>query len=112
IAPPPGTGLVAAYGFEDGAGTTAADASGNGNTGTLSGPAWTSSGRFGGALSFDGVDDWVTVADADSLDLTSGMTLEAWVNPSTPGGAWRAVLMKEQAANLCYALYADSDAKR
>ena len=34
-------------------------------------------------MSFDGVDDWVTVADSASLDLTSGMTLEAWVKPDT-----------------------------
>ena len=34
-APPPPTGLVAAYSFDEGSGTTAADASGNGNTGTI-----------------------------------------------------------------------------
>ena len=58
------TGLVAAYGFNETSGTTAADASGSGRTGTVSGAAWNASGRFGGALSFDGVNDWVTVADA------------------------------------------------
>src|SRR5256885_2275790 len=31
------TGLVAAYAFSEGAGTTVADASGNGNTGTING---------------------------------------------------------------------------
>jgi hypothetical protein len=35
------------------------------------------------ALSFDGVDDTVTVPDSGSLDLTTGLTLEAWVQPDT-----------------------------
>ena len=48
-------------------------------------PSWSAAGRFGSALSFDGVNDWVTVPDANSLDLSTGMTLEAWVRPSTAG---------------------------
>jgi hypothetical protein len=35
------------------------------------------------------------------------MTLEAWVNPSALGNAWRTVLMKEQSGNLVYDLYAN-----
>ena len=62
-------GLVAAYAFNETTGTTAADASGSGRTGTLSGATWIPSGRNGGALSFDGINDLVTVADAASLDL-------------------------------------------
>ena len=103
-AQPPG--LVAAYSFDQGSGTTAPDASGTGNTGTLTnGAAWSSTGKYGGAISFDGVNDSVTVADSASLDLTSGMTLEAWVRPSTTGWPYRTVLMKEQTGNLAYALY-------
>jgi len=38
------TGLVAAYGFDEGSGTTAFDSSGSGNTGTLqNSPAWVTS---------------------------------------------------------------------
>ncbi len=62
--------LVAAYGFEEGSGSTAADASGLGHTGQISGATWTSNGRFGNALQFDGVNDFVTVADSNYLDLT------------------------------------------
>jgi PKD repeat protein len=69
-------GLVAAYNFEEATGTTVVDASGKGNHGTISGAVWTTSGKYGKALSFDGVNDWVTIKDASSLDLTSGMTLE------------------------------------
>jgi DNA-binding beta-propeller fold protein YncE len=98
-------GLRAAYGFEEGAGSAAADASGNGNTGTLSGPAWTPAGRSGGALSFDGVNDLVTVPDANSLDLSGAMTVEAWVYPTASSG-WRTAVMKEAANDIAYALYA------
>jgi len=102
--PPPG--LVAAYGFEENTGTTVGDESGSGNTGTVSGAAWTAAGRFGNALSFDGVNDIVTVADANELDLTTGMTLEAWVRPTALGSPWRTALMKERQGSLSYALYA------
>ena len=93
------TGLVAAYGFDQGSGTTAADASGNANTGTLSGPTWNAAGRYGGALAFDGTNDWVTVPDNALLDLTSGMTIEAWVYATSVGG-WRTVLLKQTSNGL------------
>jgi hypothetical protein len=51
----------------------------------------------------------VTVADAPSLDLTTGMTLEAWVNPSVLSD-WETVLMKERTGNLSYAIYGRTDA--
>ena len=109
---PAPTGLVAAYGFDEASGLTATDRSPNGNTGTISGATRALAGRFGGALSFDGVNDWVTVADAASLDLTTGMTLEAWVRPSAAGTAWRTVLLKEQPGNLVYALYSNEGSNR
>jgi glucose/arabinose dehydrogenase len=102
------SGLVVAYGFNEGSGTVAADASGNSRTGTLSGATWITAGRFGNALSFDGVDDWVTVSDADALDLTTGMTLEAWVFPTVALSGWRAVIQKEQPGGVAYYLYASS----
>lgn len=97
--------LVAAYSFNEGTGTTAADASGSGNTATLANAAWTTGGKFGSALSFNGTNSWVTVNDSPSLDLTSGMTLEAWVNPTTLS-SWRSVLLKERPNGLSYSLYA------
>jgi Concanavalin A-like lectin/glucanases superfamily len=77
----PVSGLVAAYSFNEGAGSTAADASGNGHTGTIINAVWTKSGKYGNALVFNGHDALVTIADAAALHLTTGMTLEAWVNP-------------------------------
>lgn len=114
-------GLVAAYNFQEATGTVVVDESGKGNHGTLSCntnlnsactvTARTTSGKFGKALSFDGVDDWVTVNDSASLDLTNGMTLEAWVNPSATMSGWQSVITKEQPGGFgaVYYLAANSD---
>ena len=100
--------LVAAYGFDEGSGTTVADASGGSNTGSIDGATWAPAGRFGRALSFDG-NDWVTVADTAALGLRTGMTLEAWVRPMTDVPAdWRTVILKERTGGLAYSLYADT----
>ena len=100
------SGLVAAYSFDEGTGTTVADASGNGNTGTVSNTSWTASGKYGSALVFNGTSALVTIPDAASLRLTSGMTLELWVNPSTVTSAWRDLIYK---GNDNYYLEATSD---
>ena len=104
-------GLVAAYGFNEGAGTSVGDASGHGHTGVISGAAWTPLGRFGGALAFDGANDWITVGDSSLLDLTTGMTLEAWVFPTTSTGV-RDILIKEGTNVDIYNLYARNGAGR
>ena len=76
-------GLVAAYSFNEGSGTTLTDRAGHGHTGTLTGPTWTAAGRNGGGLTFDGTNDSVRINDHAELDLTTGMTLEAWVRPTS-----------------------------
>jgi len=72
--------LVGYWSFEEGSGDITNDQSGNGNTGYLrNGPAWVS-GKFGMALEFDGIDDYVEIYDAASLDITGeGITFMAWV---------------------------------
>src|SRR2546429_1107321 len=85
-------GLVAAYALDEGSGTTVADTSGNNNNGTISAATWTSAGRFGNALVFNGTSARVTVPNAASLQLTSGMTLEAWVFPTAAPTYWRAIV--------------------
>jgi hypothetical protein len=93
-APAPGGGLVAAYSFDEGGGTTVADASGNGNAGTIGSATWTTAGKNGGALAFNGTSARVRVNDAPSLDLSTAMTLAAWVRPSNVSGSWRDVIFK------------------
>lgn len=109
--PPSGTtaaGLVAAYAFDEASGTSLTDASGNGNTGTLgSGVTRTAQGRFGAALAFNGT-NMVTVSPSVSLNLTSAMTLEAWVLPTATFTQWATVVMKEQVGTFAYTLYAGS----
>ncbi|MFL5877789.1 MAG: LamG domain-containing protein, partial [Solirubrobacteraceae bacterium] len=98
-------GLVAAYGFNEGSGGTVADASGSGNGGTLSGTTW-ATGKYGGALSFNGSNSWVTIPDANSLDLNT-FTVSAFVKPAVTQSGWRTILLKEKPGALAYALYAN-----
>ena len=112
-APQP-AGLVLALGFDEAAGSTAIDSSPSARNGTIR-EALRVPGKFGRALSFDGFNDWVTVPDttASPFDLTTGMTIEAWVNPTMLSG-WECILMKERGivgeGLLSYALYAHDGA--
>ena len=98
---------MAEYGFDAGSGSTAADSSGSGNNGAITGATWAPAGKFGAALSFDG-GDVVNVPDSASLDLTTAMTLEAWVRPTALGTTWRTVVFKEQPGYYTYSLYAST----
>ena len=88
------SGLVAAYSFSEGTGATLADVSGNGNTGTITNATWTTSGKYGNALVFNGTTSRVTIADTAALHLSTGMTLEAWVRPSAAPSGWRDIIYK------------------
>ena len=65
--------------------THAYDFSASGNNGTISGATWTTSGKYGGALSFDGTDDYVDCGNDASLDITGDISVEAWINPIDSG---------------------------
>jgi len=77
------SGLVGWWKLDEGAGYNLIDSSGNGNTGVTNppppnGPAWVT-GRYGNALSFDGVNDYVDIDNNYGLDPTAEITVEAWV---------------------------------
>jgi len=73
---------VGIWTFDDGAGTTAADSSGNGLDGVLSGsPSW-ADGKFGGAISLPGAGDTVAIEGyADGIP-TEELTIVLWANVS------------------------------
>jgi hypothetical protein len=104
------SGLVAAYNFDETSGGTVFDRSVNALNGTITGATRTTAGHAGGALTFSGASNWVTVPDSGPLDVTR-MTLSAWVRPTTLSG-WRTVIMKETATGLAYGLYAHDNAPR
>jgi len=86
------TDLIGLWRFEEGSGTTTSDSSGSGNTGTLvNGPTWTT-GQLDGALSFDGVDDYI---DIGALNIQgSAMTLSAWFITDTLSGCGMRIAAK------------------
>ena len=91
------TAPVAAYGFEDtGASTFAGDSSAFGNTGTWSSGAARVAGRvrLRAVVRRRRTTSCASPTRA-SLDLATGMTLEAWVKPTATNG-WRTVILKER----------------
>ena len=67
-------GLVGYWAMDEGSGTNIYDGSGNNNNGTTSGATW-ANGKIGGALNFDGVDDYADVRDSATLDITNAITI-------------------------------------
>ncbi|MHC4117205.1 MAG: sugar-binding protein [Planctomycetota bacterium] len=82
-------GMVAWWKLDETAGRSAADSSGNDNTGKLVGdPKWLpSGGRFGGALQFDGVGDYVDCGRSAELDIANEITIAAWVKTNDSGNS-------------------------
>ena len=101
-------GLVAHGRSTRRAGRRPPDQSGHGNVGTLGNATRVTTGKFNGALSFNGTNASVSVPDSATLDLTTGMTLEAWVRPAVAGG-WRTAIAKDQPGNLAYGMYANTN---
>jgi hypothetical protein len=72
--------LIAHYPFEEGQGTTTADATGNGNDGTLnSGVEWVT-GYKGGGVRFDTAGERIVIGPLDPTARNNAMTLAAWIN--------------------------------
>jgi hypothetical protein len=78
--------LVAWYQFDEGWGTTAYDSARH-HTGTVYGATWTT-GKVGGALSFDGWENYVSADDDPELNITGDITIAAWVNFREGGLMW------------------------
>ncbi len=78
--------LVAWWTFDETEGDAASDSSGNDHGGTLvGGPQWQpAAGKTGGALAFDGVDDFIDCGQDKSLNLTEAVSVAAWIKLTGP----------------------------
>ncbi len=90
------TSFAAIWTLDEGAGDKVADMSGNGYDGAFASgePQWVK-GKFGMALDFDGVDDWVEMNDPvvkETVDFTMG----CWVNPGDTQKTWTNILSSHQ----------------
>lgn len=83
----PVNGLVHAYPFNEGSGTVAHDIIGYQDGILMSGANWTTSGKYGDAVIFDGNDDYVDLPD----DIVNGLTdfsISAWVYLNNATDTW------------------------
>jgi hypothetical protein len=106
------SGLVAAYGFDERRGRRVRDASGGGHGGRIKGARHVKVAHSGRALAFDGRNDVVKVRDADALDLSGAMTVEAWVRTTSRGRGWRTVVAKRRGKALSYGLFSSDRSGR
>ncbi len=112
-APRASAALVGYWQFNEGAGLTTADASGNGFTGTLTGsplPVWTTSkAGLTNALDFTPFNGYVTLGNPAALQLTGPMTLSAWTYQDTLGNNGRIVTKQGNSGARGWSLGVESD---
>ncbi len=75
--------------FDETNGVAAHEYTGNANDGALNNmdsPSCWTAGRMGRALSFDGVDDYVSVPAHGSLNIADKLTVEGWICPAALSG--------------------------
>ena len=72
----------------------ATDSSGSANNATLVGSPAFVAGQLGSALQLNGTSQYASVADAASLDLTTGLTLAAWIRPGVAVNTTQDVMKK------------------
>lgn len=80
------SGLVGYWHLDEGTATTTYDASGKSNIGTLTnGPTWQSGSncKAGACLSFDGINNYISIPSNSTLNPSSAITVEAWVKSAT-----------------------------
>ena len=84
--------IVASWNFDEGKGDVLHDVSGNGHDGKIFGARWTR-GKFGGALYFDGKDDYVLVPADPAFDLLEATSIEVWARLESIGKTHDRVLV-------------------
>jgi len=105
------SGLVASWKLDEMAGTTAADSSGHGFDGVLSGgPLWQpAGGQIDGALQFDGANDYIDCNNPAAFDIRDQITLTCWIKTPAFTRAWQALVTKgDDSYRLCRAVLGNS----
>ena len=87
-------GLVGHWTFDEGKGSIARDVSGRDNHGTVMGGAKWNMGIIGGALEFDGTDDFVSIPNESQFDITGSITVSAWIRVESFTKSWQAIVTK------------------
>ena len=78
-------GLALHYDFGEGAGDVLRDKSGNGHDAGIHGAQW-AKGKHGGALRYDGVDDYADCGSASGLKFKGSFSLAVWVKHDSVSG--------------------------
>jgi hypothetical protein len=78
--------------FDEG-GSSAADSSGNNNTGTFLNGASHAAGKWDSGAALDGINDYVSISNSASVNPTSAWTLAAWIRLNSTG-AQQAIMEK------------------
>ena len=76
---------VAWWKFDEGTGTTTYDSTGHNYIGTITAAIWLIDVNRGWCLTFDSSGDYVTVPDTAALDMSSAITIAAWLKPTNFG---------------------------
>jgi len=97
-------GLVGYWTFDEGIGIVANDVSGSANAGAINGGATYGPGKSGTALSFDGVNAYVNVADSASLDATGAFSIGAWVKPDAASLAGNVGIVSKDSSLRAYTI--------
>ena len=102
--------------IEEGTGSTVADSTGT-NDGTISGATWSTDVPDGNqfSLDFDGVGDWVEIADNNELSFGDASTdspfsIVFWFNPNTTSTVQR-IVSKSNSSNSEYLATIDNSGK-
>jgi hypothetical protein len=112
-APNPDPTLVGHWPFDEGAGTTTADVSGNKDNGTIIGEVTWIAGQVGpNALSFHGIGNQnphVDVPDNAALDFgaNQSFSVAAWVDPYALAGKWEGLIAKSRDIAPIYGIWID-----
>ncbi len=98
----PTSGLVGHWSFDEGAGNTAVDQSGNGNNASRQNGALWGVGQLGASADLNGNNGYFQAADSASLDVSgNAITMAAWVfREASSGGAQRMIINKESSYEM------------